>query len=77
MKNLGTGESQSRIKLALIFLAEAWFALGVLKTAFILLAAYLTGTALFRFCPLWRWLKIDSREVHGIEVLPLLTDRKR
>ncbi len=76
MKNLGTGESRGRIKLALITLAQAWFALDELKTAFILLACYLITTAFFHFCPLWRWLGIDSREVHSMAVLPALPNRK-
>lgn len=76
MKNMGMSESRLRIKLSLLMLAQTWFAPGWMKWVFFMLAAFLSSTALSRFCPLWRWLRIDTREIHTIDVLSISPKQK-
>lgn len=71
MKNIGWPEQRYRYLWALLVLADAWFAPGGWKMAFAGAGAYLALTAWARFCPLWWFLGVDTREIGSIDVYPI------
>lgn len=75
MRNIGPTERRWRLQLTLFALAEAWFAPGLFRLAFLSAAGYLALTAWIRFCPGWWLLRIDTREINTLEVHGLFLDR--
>lgn len=70
MRNMGKTERRYRFYLTFFMLAEAWFAPGGWRLAFLAVAGYFALTAWARFCPLWWLLRIDTRDYNTLEVLP-------